>query len=961
MIEKYLKRTATCLLLTIGGASVSWAQVAQIGTTKYNSLTEAFASSEANGGTVMLTSDIELTNQIVIRSTTSTILDLNGHSIKGSNTVDGNIFINDGALTLKDSKEGSTAKIYSETSYSGNDTGKCLIVVSGKGTFTMESGYIYTVNKTNATAYGNFAVGVQEGGNVIINGGTIEAGWYAVAGNGQDKETTSNVTINGGTLISTADYAIYNPQNGNVTVNGGTIYGNAGGISMKRGELTVNGGTITSKGQGNTGTWGDGTGGLSNAALIFDQPNANIKAIVNGGTITAQGDAVSVKNSKTATTDLVIKGGTFSGETASIEPYIDESSMAKTEDGKVTVQADYYKAKVGETKYTTLDEAINAATDGQTVVLYDIDEPTKTYTVAGKSLTFDLNGSTVNLNSITADNGATLTFVDNTATAEPTVSDDYKTVTYSAGTMTLTSGLKAQNGSGITVNSGKYVNTKGNLLSAIGDTTGASEIKSTVTVDGGYLESQEFTITPQGKGAVANVNGGVLVARDNAVVAGHGTNTATEKRGGTTINITGGTMIGKIQSAGYVACGVYHPQEGKLNISGGKIVALGGSGILMRGGQLNQTGGEVIATGDAALTGKVGDSRVVVGTSGIIFDRDANYYDAVNTTVEVSGEAKVSGTKAAIEVLNTKAVAGAEDVVTVKGGTFSSDVSEFCEDGAAAAPNQDGTYGVVTGDIVMVYSDGSKTAVATEKALEFSTDKLTRLLVNQEVTDATVKMTRNFTTTNWNSFYVPFDITVTEDMLQKFAFAELWDTELVNDATTLEFKLLTAGGKIEANTPCLIKALTTGDNVLELTGTTVKKTSDVSQSECSTLKQKFNFYGVYENTTLLDKHGYFLNPKDNKFHDVDQATAYIAPTKFYMTVQNKSDNSYDYPANNQSAAKTISFIVNGDETNGISEVKNDADGKALKIYNLQGVYMGSDKSALPAGAYIVNGKKMILK
>ena len=952
-----MKSTATCLLLALGGTNAAYAQVAQIGTTTYNTLREAFNASEANGSTIRLIKDVDLTSYgygISIPQTITTTLDLNGYSIKGSNTENGNIGVY-GKLTLMDSKENSTGKIYSETKYEDVETGKCLIYVNGDGVFTMESGYIYAVNPDNASDNENFAVGVQNGGNVIINGGKIEAGWFTIAGNGQQITTPSNITINGGTLISTTDYAIYNPQVGNITVNGGVIYGNAGGISMKRGELTVNGGTITSKGIGNTGNWGDGTGGLSNAALIFDNPKANIKATINGGVITAEGNAVSVKNSSTATTELIIKGGTFSGETASIEPYVDEGSLAKAEDGKVTVQAGYYAAKVGENKYASLSEAIEeASTESEIKILNDINTPAASYQISDKKLTFDLNGKTIKARNIVADSNAELTFKDATATAEPIVNENYNT-TYDAGT--FYGELFAENGGKVTIESGKYIDTSNLLLSAIGDKTGASEIKSTVTVNGGYLQSQESTVTARYNGAVININGGVMVAKDNAVVAGNGS----KGLGGTTINITGGTMIGHIESNGYVACGVYHPQEGVLNISGGKIVALGGCGILMRSGQLSQTGGEVIATGDASLMGMVGDSKVQVGTSGVIFDYDAKYPFVANTTVEISGTAKVSGTKAAVEVINTSGAASAEEAVIVKGGTFSSDVSDYCEDGYAAAKNNDGTYGVVTGDVLLVTADGYQTFSAADKTLEFSTADLTKLYVNADIEGASVKMTKTFTTTNWSSFYVPFDINVTAELLEKFAFAKIWDTELVDGAATIEFQILKAGDKIAANTPCLVKALTAGDNVLELTGTSIKKNTSVAAIDCSSIEQKFTFYGVNENTTLLDKYGYYIKASDQKFHTTDNSTLYIAPTTFYMTIQNKSDNSYDYPSASQSEAKTISFIVNGDETNGIKDVKGDAQTEAKRIYSIQGVYMGTDSSKLPAGAYIVNGKKTILK
>lgn len=85
---------------------------------------------------------------------------------------------------------------------------------------------------------------------------------------------------------------------------------------------------------------------------------------------------------------------------------------------------------------------------------------------------------------------------------------------------------------------------------------------SQATINGGYLHSREYGIGVYGNGAVLNVEGGVMVADDNAAVAGNGSKTATQNFGGTTINISGGTLIGHIISEGYIAVGVYHPQAG---------------------------------------------------------------------------------------------------------------------------------------------------------------------------------------------------------------------------------------------------------------------------------------------------------------------------------------------------------------------------------------------------------------
>lgn len=947
-----------CVAMTFGAVDVAVAQEAQIGEKTYATLRDAFSASTDNGVTIKLVSDVDLTGikfsskSVRLAANKVATLDLNGHSIKAASRQINGITVS-GNLTLIDSKENSTGKIYSESDYLARDDHGVIRVISN-GSFTMNSGYIYTVHPTDPLNNGQFGVEVWGKGKVTINGGKIESGWYSIAGNGSDSNSNTTVTINGGTIISTTDYAVYNPQNGKVIVNdGGTIYGNAGGIAMKRGELAVNGGTITSKGTGDTGNWGDGTGNLGNAAINFKSPYGNVSATINGGTITAEGDALAVDATPTSgkTVSVSIKGGTFSGETSSIEPYVDEGSLVKTENGKVTVQADYYLAKVGDTKYTSLSDAINAATTGNTIkILNDVNTPTASYKISDKKLTFDLNGKTVKANQFFALSNADLTFMDATATAEPVVDDNYN-VTYDAGT--FYGELFAMNGGSISIESGKYIDSKNCLFNAYGDEAG---VKSTVNVNGGYLESQESTVTARYKGATININGGVMVAKDNAVVAGNGSKGV----GGTTINISGGTMIGHIQSAGYVACGVYHPQSGELNISGGKIVALGGAGIVMRGGRLNQTGGEIIASGEANLTGKVGDSRVVVGTTGIVFDRDANYYDAPNATVAISGEAKVSGTKAAVEVLNTNGVANAEDAVEVKGGTFSSDVSDYCADGYAAAPTGNGTYGIVTGDLLIVTDNGYPAFSAADKKFEFSLADVSRIVVNSNVADATVKMTGNFKEDKWTSFYVPFDIKLTSEILNKFEFAEIWDTELVNGATTIEYKKLGEGETATANTPCLIKTKAGSDNILELTGTEIKKPSN-AVFDCSTLKQKFSFVGVLENTTLKDKYGYYLDVDNQIFTAASYATTFVRPTKFYMTIQNRADDSYVYPTD-ESAAKTVGFRVIGDDvTTGINELQSDNKFCKNRVYSLQGVYLSDSVKGLQPGMYIVNGKKITVK
>ena len=304
------------LLMTVSSATLSVAQnVAQIGTKGYATLQAAVNDAATAGQTVVtLINDVDLTtdDELVVSKLQNIVLDMNGHSIKGANANDKNIWVTGGILTLKDSKENSTGKFYAETPYQEGVYDKPLVQVDNDGEFVMESGHINSVPAGNR----QFVIGAYTNGKVTINGGTIESGGYAINGSNDEYQNTT-ITINGGTLVSTSSYAISHPQFGTLTINdGAVVYGAGGAIDMKRGNLVVNGGTMTSKGIGDTGNWGEGTGDPGKAALNFCAPYGDVKAIIKDGTITAEGDAVLIdaKPTEGKTVALAIEGGTYSSD-----------------------------------------------------------------------------------------------------------------------------------------------------------------------------------------------------------------------------------------------------------------------------------------------------------------------------------------------------------------------------------------------------------------------------------------------------------------------------------------------------------------------------------------------------------------------------------------------------------------------------------------------------------------------
>lgn len=288
----------------------------------------------AEGGLFTLNCDIDITTHsdiIVPEGITSTI-DLNGYTIRAANGTPGNIKVY-GSLTLKDSKDG---QIVAENDYS-SDYSTGIIDVSGEGaSLTMEGGYIYAV-RDDAVNNGQFEVALNDGADFTMTGGKIEAGWYAIAGNGNNSTQNSVIEIQGGELISTSDYAIYLPQSGTTNITGGTVNGAAGAVSIRRGTLNISGDAVLlSNGKGYTGDWGDGTGNQPNCGIMVDPAYGACTVNISGGTVSTAQDAIIFNQKAAHASESVVQvsAGTFSDPTPL-------AFLKKEANVKVVLEKDY--------------------------------------------------------------------------------------------------------------------------------------------------------------------------------------------------------------------------------------------------------------------------------------------------------------------------------------------------------------------------------------------------------------------------------------------------------------------------------------------------------------------------------------------------------------------------------------------------------------------------------------------
>ena len=639
----------------------------------------------------------DVSEDLTIPADKKIVLDLGGFKLTN---VSGHTITNNGTLTIEGT--GTVDNLTHQKAAIYNNVGGIVILNGGTYTRSQETGA--DANNSGGNSYYNIfnwgEMTINDGAEVKSNGhysSLIENGFF----DGSGKTTNPKLTINGGTFsgglntVKNDDRGILEIKNGTftnvsqaavlnwneATIDGGEFKANDGAKAvvlnghinndgMDQGKLTINGGSFTAAG---------------NAPVIKEMTGSGADAIgtveINAGTFTTgSGEIIHLETANEGQAKINIISGSFSTSSteskAKLEQYVDPSSNFDATSGTVSaIPAEQAVVSVGAKNYKTLAAAINAAQNGETVVLkQDVTESVRI--PVGKEITLDLAGNNIsndatNKNAVTAE--GKLTVKDSTATTEPEVNGD--TVTYTSGKITGANlGLCAINGGEIILESGSVESTGNMGVYAQGNfTPGGAAQNSKITVKGGYILAQECAASAQGNGATLDIQGGVLQSKDNAVVSGNGTKSNTKDCGGTIINISGGTMIGTILTPGYIACGVYHPQEGTLTITGGKFQIKNGVGVLVRAGSANITGGEIVTTG--SVNGKVGDSQIIEGCFGVVYDTVSKYPGAAaDDAIKVSGDVKIVTEKGNAPIKMRRAADSTENKIEVTGGSFSAPV-----------------------------------------------------------------------------------------------------------------------------------------------------------------------------------------------------------------------------------------------------------------------------------------------
>ena len=337
--------------------------------------------------------------------------------------------------------------------------------------------------------------------------------------------------------------------------------------------------------------------------------------------------------------------------------------------------------------YTSLEDAVKAAKDGQTILLEDDITLDETLVIKGdKEVTLDLNG-----NVLTLKEGVNKALI---IVGDKTNGQD-KTVLTLTDTASLKGGIKCTaSATGIFVSKGASMTTKNVNISFEDKDASAANIAIAVQGELTVEEGTKIDSTEYGIGALENskvvINGGEITAKE-AAAGGNGTWHDTE------ITINGGTLT-STESAG-----IYHPQSGKLTLNGGTITGL--TGVQMCAGELvipeNSTV-KVIATGEDQRKDKgAGDGPINDGAAISIVNRE---YPGGTPKADISGGSFKADHNKAVLAYTWNAKAEGEKHsewkeagtwIDISGGTYNTDVDKaLLKGGFEMVKGADGNYTV---------------------------------------------------------------------------------------------------------------------------------------------------------------------------------------------------------------------------------------------------------------------------
>ena len=218
--------------------------------------------------------------------------------------------------------------------------------------------------------------------------------------------------------------------------------------------------------------------------------------------------------------------------------------------------------------------------------------------------------------------------------------------------------------------------------------------------------------------------------------------------------------------------------------------------------------------------------------------------------------------------------------------------------------------------------------------------------------------TRTFPTTNWATWYVPFELKLTEEICSKYKFSRIsnvhqYDTNNGGNAdkTVVESFNQKPGVTLKANYPYLVKPLTEADQDMTLTLTdVVAALSEENSIDCQSVDYKYTFTGTYSGMGdggTEESSPYALFSDGQWWHFQS-----LSPMRHYLTISSLTPSYLAAPA------KIVLQVTGEESATGIVNLYDD-NRKKTETYDLSGRRLPDNSRQ--RGLIIQDGKVVLKK
>ena len=601
-------------------------------------------------GTGTVTLDKDYTEDITIKQNQNITLNLNGNKL--TNKTGHTITVEQGA-TLTINGEGTVDNVTHAKSALVNygevvlDNGVTLERSSEKGTLSPYS--------DGGNSY--YTILNDKGATMTINNATVEnsGGYSSAIRNGGDSECNdeSHLTIKDGNFSGGLN-AVKNDECGILTIDGGAFSNTSQYVIMNWNKATITNGTFSVKDS-------------ADAVLFTAAYHANRavgELIVNNGTFTGNGSQKMVENhyGSSYTGTASITGGTFSSDVSAYvaEGYVQNNGTVEQLGETNAV------AKVGNTYYKTLADAVAAAQSGETVKLLknvtsaNILKINQSITLDLGDYTFELTGSGNTARAIYINDGANVTIKANEK----------------GGVKAATIALQVNAGGKLTIESGTYTGMY--ALALFSSDTKPAEAILNNGVFNGYIYTNGT-----GHDDHITFNGGTyneqvyLASGDKSTYTiSNGTFKNSLEIDAGRLDISGGTFTANIDTSG----NANHPVTNN-NGSGAYVGTL----VVCKPDGSSATG----YIGDAVvnITGGTFENTFANGETIVVADFGKEQENVGNAKVTISDNAKIKGVVKAYASENNTGMN-----FSITGGYFTTDPSAYVASGYVAGTSDVSGY-----------------------------------------------------------------------------------------------------------------------------------------------------------------------------------------------------------------------------------------------------------------------------